>query len=82
MNHQMKLNKPQNLKLNQIFTIAKAVELSNFPMRTLYRRIERGEITPIVFADKFFLDKKTVNKLRREVSSIGNQLSDLSTRSE
>ena len=60
--------KMQNLKLSDIFTISQAVSATGIKKRTLYRRIESGVIKPFLFAEKWFLDRQTVNSLKRQVA--------------
>ena len=68
MNHHNLSRKVQNLKLSEIFTISQSVEATGAKKRTIYRRIETGVIKPILLADKFFLDKQTVNALKKQVA--------------
>ena len=69
MTNQHKLTrKMQNLKLSDIFTISQAVSVTGIKKRTLYRRIELGAIKPFLFAEKWFLDRQTVNSLKKQAA--------------
>lgn len=68
MNQHGLSRKAQNLKLSDIFTISQAVEATGAKKRTIYRRIEVGAIKPILLADTFFLDKQTVNNLKKQAA--------------
>ena len=68
MNQHNLSRKLQTLKLNDIFTISQAVSATGIKKRTLYRRIELGVIKPFLFAEKWFLDRHTVNSLKKQAA--------------